>query len=76
MIKFWDRLQLMLYVLGFNLVSNLAPAIGLLGFGLMLVLWIIFWRWIDVTFVSVSYIKEKLEKAGENDNKDSSSSNT
>lgn len=76
MIKFWDRLQIMFYVIGFMLVSNLAPTLGTLGFVLQLILWIIFWRWFDVTFVSISYLKEKLEKAGNNDNKDSSSSNT
>lgn len=76
MIKFWDRLQIMFYVLGFNLVSNLASNLGLLGLGMLLVLWIIFWWWLDTTFISVSYIKEKLEKVGTNDNKDSSSSNT
>lgn len=76
MIKFWDRLQIMFYVLGFNLVSNLAPTLGLLGFGMMLVLWVIFWRWLDTTFVSVTYIKELQAKEVENDNKNSGGSGT
>ena len=78
MIKFWDRLQLMLYIVGFDLVSTFAPSLGLLGFGLSLVLWIIFWNWLEATFISINYVKDELakDKKEANDNKNSGSTNT
>jgi len=76
MIKFWDSLYLTFFIVGINLVTDLLMPYGLLGFIVLTVVWFIFWSWLNATFVSITYIKEQLEKAGNNDNKNSGGSNT
>lgn len=76
MIKFWDRLFLLFFIVGLNLVGDLLMPYGLVGAIVAVILWAIFWSWLDSTFISISYVKELKEKVEKNDNKDSSSSGT
>ena len=76
MIKFWDRVFLILFVLGLDFTGSLLMTYGLFGFLTNVGLWLLFWSWLDSTFISISYAKELTEKVGTNDNKDSSGSGT
>lgn len=76
MTKFWDIVYLVFFINAFTMTTPILMGFGFKGIVLLLVMWVLFWSWFNATFVSISYIKETLEKAGKNDNKDSGSTNT
>ena len=76
MIKFWDRVFLLIFIITLYALTEILALYGIVGFITLTVLWILFWNWLDNTFISISYVKETIAKEGNNDNKGNSGSDT